>query len=559
MPQLFVRSGGSRDRSVAFTRMAVIGRGTGVDLALRDRGVSSRHAMIRVADGISFVMDLGSQNGTFVNQRRIDKPVRLSDGDTMRFGDSVVEFSSVEPGADRPTATSTAIRFREGGQGATRILLAVPAELTKGTGANAASDDAANAALARQSRLQDRLTKTLASSLVPADWLPAVVDALFDFLPPAERVLVLLGSDALDSMRLEASRVRDGSTTDVVISRTLLQRAIERREGLLFADLLLDKKYSEAESIRGAKLRSAMSVPLVCDNEVYGVIQIDSRKAVAAFSQIDLRAVVAVASQLAVSLAYAKLHAKQLAQELLEHDLSLAQRVQRQFLPETLPVVQGYDFSVEYRSALAVGGDFYDFITLDRDRLAVIVGDVSGKGVSAAIYGAKLLAELRILARTHREPSRILAELNRVLAVTDREGMFATVVMVVLDPESDEVSVATAGHPLPLVRDRAGAVSALGQMGPPPLGIDADASFEQHRFSLDDGDCLVLFTDGISEAPNPTGDLFGVDGLEKTIGGCRGDAEVVRTDVLDALDTFVDGHPQADDITLVCVNRSASA
>jgi sigma-B regulation protein RsbU (phosphoserine phosphatase) len=355
-------------------------------------------------------------------------------------------------------------------------------------------------------------------------------------------------------MRVEASRVRQGPA-EVVVSRTLLERVLERREGLLFTDMQVEGSLAASESIRGARLRSAISVPMVFDDTIYGVVQIDSLRTVAAFSQTDMRMVTVVATQLASALAYSRLHRAQLAQRMLEHDLALARRVQHQFLLAVPPEIPGHDTAVEYRPALAVGGDFYAVLPMDRGRYGLVVGDVSGKGVSAALYAAGLLADLRGLASACADPARLLGELNRKLSSGDREGMFATVALAVLEPGTGELGLSTAGHPLPLVRGPDAAVHTIGRRGSPPLGIDEDAAFDSLRFALEAGDTLVLFTDGISEATDRDHQLFGIERLEASVAAAPGDAAGVRATVLEALGAFCGDSPQADDLTLVAVSR----
>jgi sigma-B regulation protein RsbU (phosphoserine phosphatase) len=264
---------------------------------------------------------------------------------------------------------------------------------------------------------------------------------------------------------------------------------------------------------------------------------------------------VAVATQVAAALAYAGLHEKRLKHELLEHDLALAHRIQRQFLPEEPPAVDGFGFAVLFQPALAVGGDFYDFLPLERGRLAMVVGDVSGKGVAAALYGAAVLAELRGLAQQYHDPVRVLQDLNVRLSQRDREGMFVTLALATLALDSGELTLATAGHPLPVVRNGGREVGTLGQNGPPPLGIDEEARFEAHRYALDAGDTVVAYTDGIPEAVDASGELFGQDRLLEAVGKSDGSAQGACDAVMNATLAFLAGRPFGDDVTIACMAK----
>src|ERR1051326_5122926 len=202
-----------------------------------------------------------------------------------------------------------------------------------------------------------------------------------------------------------------------------------------------------------------------------------------------------------MALAYARVHGKLVERELLEHDLDLAKKIQRHFLPPK--------FAVEYAPALKVGGDLYDFVELAEGLIAVAVGDVSGKGVSAALFAAKVMSDLRYQAQGQTTASTILTRLNRALSQRNDEGMFVTLALIVIDVRKAHLMVASAGHPLPLVRHATGEVGEIGKTGDKPLGLDEDAAFTQHEYEIDRGDRVVLFTDGVLEALNRADELYG--------------------------------------------------
>ncbi len=548
MPTLHVRSGNASTRSVPVTRTVLIGRGRGADLQLLDPGISTRHAMVRATESGVFVMDLGSQNGTFVNQRRVDTPVRLTPGDVLRLGDAVVEFRGDAP-AEVPG--STAIRLRQSDPGETQVRLSVRVEAPRFD--RRQDDGPVRAARARQAALLDGIGKLLVQSLDPATLLPLVADRLLEFLPQAERVFVLRGHGRTGELHTQVSRARAG-TTNLVLSQALIQRVVDKGEGLLYSEVHVDGPVAASESLR-ATVRCAMCSPMVFDQHLYGVIQVDTTSGATAFSEPDLHSLMAVATQVAGALAYGRLHQQQLAQGLLDHDLDLARRIQRQFLPDHPPTLDEFAFAVEYSPAQAVGGDFYDFIPLDRGRLAVVVGDVSGKGIAAAIYAASVLAEVRGLVTIGDEPVRALHELNRRLASRDREGMFVTMALATLVAGTGELTVATAGHPLPLLRSRTGTVAPIGRIGSPPLGIDEHARFESHRYRLEPGDAVIAYTDGISEATGPGDELFGSDRLSQAVAASNGTAAGLRDAVVSAARVFLRDRAFGDDVTVVCFAR----
>lgn len=553
MPELLVRRGTQDATAHPLGRSALLGRTRRADVWLPDRGVSARHALVRTTDAGTFVMDLGSQNGTFVNQRRVDTPVKLVDGDVVRLGDAIVEFRSEE--REPPALSTQMVQLADVRPDQTHVMLTVP------TGIHAAlprfdrrKDDRVAKAAARHAVMQVELGRLLMKSLSPAVLLPQVAEHLLTALPQAQRVFILRGDGRQGHLQVEVARVRSGDQ-NLTVSRTLIGRVVEKREALLYSDVQGDHAMREAESMQMSAMRAVMCAPMAFDDQLYGVLQVDTRASIAAFTDADMHMLVAVGTQVASALAYAGLHAKQLKQELLDHDLALARRIQRQFLPDEPPQVDGYEFAVHFQPALAVGGDFFDFLPLDRGRLAVIVGDVSGKGVAAAIYGASVLAELRALLQQFTDPVRVLQDLNARLSQRDREGMFVTLALATIATDTGEIDLATAGHPLPAVRGADTTVGMLGDNGPPPLGIDDEAQFVSHRYALDDGDTVLVYTDGIPEAVDVKGELFGQDRLlaamQQSDGSAAGACETVLKDTL----TFLNGHPFGDDVTIAALTR----
>src|SRR5579864_5759216 len=169
-------------------------------------------------------------------------------------------------------------------------------------------------------------------------------------------------------------------------------------------------------------------------------------------------------------------------------------------MPPKPPEMPSFVFAVEYTPALKVGGDLYEFVELSDGLIAVAVGDVSGKGVSAALFAAKVMSDIRYESRGQTSAAVILNRLNRALSLRNDEGMFVTLALIVIDLAKGHLMVASAGHPLPMVRGATGEVSDIGKTGDKPLGLDDTAEFAQHDYEIDRGDRVVLYTDGVIEA-----------------------------------------------------------
>src|SRR5215510_13010876 len=340
--------------------------------------------------------------------------------------------------------------------------------------------------------------------------LAFIVDELLETLPQARLISVMMWDPDLSRFVPVATRARADDSSPFVASQTLLHDVLTRKEAVLVASVLTDRNYAQADSMLALKVTSAVCAPILFRNEILGVVQA-AGSGPAPFTQADVTMTMALALQAGTALAYTRLHAKLLERELVERDLALARKIQHHFLPARPPDTAGFEFSVEFRPALAVGGDLYDFVPLAGGSIAVAIGDVSGKGVSAALFAAKVLSDLRYQAAGQTSASEILRRANQVIAAGNEEGMFVTVALAVIHPLDASLTVASAGHPLPLVRDASGAVTPVGSSGDKPLGLDENAAFREFRYEMDPGDGVVLYTDGVIEALNRENERYGDD------------------------------------------------
>jgi serine phosphatase RsbU (regulator of sigma subunit) len=548
VPTLTIRAGAGVGRELVFDRTIVVGRGGMVDLEVTDSSVSRRHAQVfNEADGW-FVRDLGSANGTFVNGRRVAGDIALSHGDVVRLGSIALDYTQSAHAAS--TSDTTSIRYVDRDQAHSQVVLRVNAEEAE------REAQRADRAGGQWSLLVESFARIGAIVFEERAVLALAIEQLVKMLPHAERGFVMLWDSHLDRFVPGAARTRGGATDTIVASHTLLREVLTRKEAVLIANIGADAKFASSESILSLKMRTAVCAPVLFQGQIFGVIQADSTSNAEPFIRADVEVVLAVASQLAMALAYARLHAKLTERELFERDLGLARKIQHHFLPPELPAAPGFEFAVDYRPALAVGGDLYDFIPLADGRLAVTVGDVSGKGIAAALFAAKVMSDIRYQAVGQADASTILARINRTLAERDHDGMFVTLALTIIDPRRSRLTVASAGHPLPVVRDAAGHVMTIGHGGDAPLGVDAAARFEQYVYEFDCGDTVVLFTDGVIEALNGQHELYGTDRLISTVAGCESGAAsaLVRT-IGDSVTAFAGIQEQSDDVTVVCFQR----
>jgi len=327
----------------------------------------------------------------------------------------------------------------------------------------------------------------------------------------------------------------------------------EEGEPLLLEDAYTHPKFHRAhDDATGYRTKSMITVPLKVGNRVTGVAQVINRLDGKPFDQDDLELFLALAGLAAIALENARMHQTLLEKQRLVKDMEFARTVQESFLPQTAPEMQSYRFSAHYTPALEVGGDFYDFIRLDRDRTGIVIGDVSGKGVPAALFMAKLGSDMRTLAFTEADPAAALAKLNDLLVERSRRGMFATLLYLVLDTASGSLTMCNAGHLPPVIKKADGTVTRLPAAGGAPLGIMPGMQFGRETVTLERGDTAVLYTDGIIEAMNAREELYGFDRFEALLRRSPSEPDKLKSSIVDDVNRFTGLSPQHDDMTLVC-------
>lgn len=302
-------------------------------------------------------------------------------------------------------------------------------------------------------------------------------------------------------------------------------------------------------------------VPLIGQGELIGALYLGQRLSDQPYSTDDRRLLGNLASQVAPAMKVAQLVREQQAEakerERIHQELQVAALIQQTLLPKELPSIAGWNVTAFYRPARAVGGDFYDFIELEDDRLAVVIGDVTDKGVPAALVMATCRSMLRAAALRHDSPSEVLAEVNENLVPEIPPAMFVTCLYAIVDTRVGEVVFANAGHNLPYVRTTEGVLElrATGM----PLGLMPGMDYEERTYVLDDGDVMVLTSDGITEAHNPDGEMYGFSRLMGRVARKAKDGDVIGSLIGDLEKWTGKDAEQEDDITLVVVRRIASA
>ena len=333
---------------------------------------------------------------------------------------------------------------------------------------------------------------------------------------------------------------------------------------LLSAASAVDITGLQLESPALASLKQAgvvMVVPLISSGSLVGMLSLGPRRSERGYSTDDLRLLNSLAGYAAPAMRVGQLVRQQQAEarqrERIDQELKIAQIIQQQFLPKSLPDLPSWHVAAFYRPARTVGGDFYDFIPLPDGRVMFVVGDVTDKGVPAALVMASTHALLRDAAPRLISPGKVLGHVNEMLCVDIPAHMFVTCLALVLDPVSGQIEFANAGHDVPYVRTRNG-VQELRARGM-PLGLMPGMDYEEKSFQFEPGDCALLHSDGLAEAHAPDREMFGFPRVAELVAkGPSGEALIDLC--LTELGNFTGAeHEQEDDITLVSLQRSPSA
>src|ERR1700728_300173 len=341
---------------------------------------------------------------------------------------------------------------------------------------------------------------------------------------------------------------------EIPLGRGLVGYAAETKQAVVIPDVTKDPRYIEANP----ETRSELVVPLIYKDKVIGVLDLEHTRS-GFFTEDHNRTGTTLAAQIAIAIENARLYEQVARQERrLERDLALARELQMRLLPHTLPKVSHLELAAKFVPARAIGGDLYDFIPYSMSRLGIVIGDVSGKGAPAAIYAALVSGIIRSHAPIEPGPAEMLSAVNLSLAERRIEAQFVSIIYAVWDDEHRTLLVANSGLPQPVYvhGGKNEVVEATGL----PLGLFDEADYEEFKFRMKPGDMFVFFTDGILDARNHKGELFGRGRVEKIIGECQGkSANCVVDSLFKAAAEHSAGVETFDDQTVVAIRVRGSA
>lgn len=558
MPELIFVSGSRSGQRIALsTPRIVIGRHPACDIVLDISSVSRQHAAVTVDGARVFIEDLRSRNGTTVNGRRLAARHTLVDGDEVMICDQSIRFQDAEESdlTTLPSASRTdEADMLEAEIGDSHIVSQVDMQ---GLPGDAAAGPLSEAHL----RAVVGLRRALGGSLSLDEVLPRMLDGLFGIFAQAERGFVLLIDPKSQRLVLRASRFKNGPEAGPLrLSLSLLDNVVKTKRAILSADATSDSRFDSRHSIVNCQIRSVMCVPVIrSDGDVLGVVHVDSRDAGARFEQADLEVLAGIAGDAAQVIARAVAHDERIGQEQLKRDLELAHRVQQGLLPTKPPTIDGYEVFDFYEPAQQVGGDFFTYVPLAGGAIALVMADVCGKGVSAALMMASLAGDVRYCLASEPDAAVAVARINEAFLRSGWDDRFATLIAAVLEPDSGRVTLVNAGHLPALIRDSHGRVrEAGGEESGLPLGVVADPEYVRCTETLRPGETLLLFTDGVTEAMDHEHRCYGTDRLARVLAGESPAAEDLGRRILADVDRHAAGQLRSDDICLICLRRRSA-
>jgi len=513
-----------------------LGRADSNALCFRDaQGLSRRHAAFERDDSSWLVRDLESTNGTFLNGLRVQGTQRLRSGDRVTVGELNILFSD----AFAPLRTNRTFVFVDRRDSPSTTTAEVTLDRVLDT------DEEFHGSPHMRALVQ--AGRELCGTLSLDELFNVIMNLSVETVGAARGVLITLEAGEF--------RVRASKGAGFRISSHVRDVVVKERRSLLVHDALMDPALAARLSIVQDQVRGILAVPLQTEKDVIGLIYLDSPVNIREFTKDDLNVLTVLANIAAIRIEQARLAEIEQAEKLRAAELEHAALIQRSILPGDMPpFLHRKDFGLYAAMVTAkeVGGDLYDFFLLDEEHLGFVIGDVSGKGVPAALFMAVARTLLRATAETQKDPGACFSYMNRMLLERNAADMFVTLLYVVLNTTTGELDYANAGHNPPYIYSRDGRFRKLPQKSGPILGLLEGVEYRTLTTRIEPGEGMLLYTDGVTEAIDKDDQFFGEERLEAYLAERKpGDAASLVLGLKAAVEEFAKNMPQADDITIL--------
>ncbi len=522
-----------------------LGRSSTTELCFADDAGLSRQHLAFERDGEEWnLRDLGSKNGTMLNNVRLTGAMRLRSGDRIAAGHLMIVYD--DPGKQAVGAGVTFVQGAGEGESPTSSTVVFDPRglLASGKSTLESSALAMSALIKAGNELGPNTTKKS---------LPELFELILNLSIEA------VGAERGVLMTIESGGelvVRAAKGTAFRISTAVRDRVIKEQVSVLVRDTQLDDAFKMRQSIVGQRVRTLIAVPLQTRDRIIGLIYVDSPSLTRVFTKDDLNLLTVMANTAATRIENERLADIEHQERLMARDLEQAAEIQMRHLPSAAPSLPGLDLAGHNAPCRTVGGDYYDFFPYPNGRVAMVLGDVSGKGMPASLLMMSLQARVQVLIEEPENLAAVMTRLNRLTATTCPSNRFITFFMCLLDGVSGELIFANAGHNPPLLMRADGKAEWL-EAGGCPLGIMAAMKYDEARNQLGPGDVLVVFSDGVTDANDPQDKEFGEERLATAVRDHRTESSAAILEAVNrAIADWTQGTPLPDDLTLLIARRA---
>jgi phosphoserine phosphatase RsbU/P len=523
-----------------------LGRSSAAELSFPDDGGLSRQHLAIERDGGGWALrDLGSKNGTMLNGAKVTERMPLKPGDRITAGHLILIYDGSSSQIRQPVVVFDP-REETADQSTSSTVISQLDGVIKPDG----SVGEAQALAASHVSALVRAGNELAGNRPLPELFRFILDLAIQAVK-ADRGLLMTAED--DNLTVQANQ-GEGFR----ISTAVRDRVLNSGLSVLVRDTSIDDAFKERRSIVEQNIRTLMAVPLQTRDKIIGIIYVDSPSLTREFTKDDLNLLTVMANVAAIRIEQTRFAEMEQARQMMARDLEQAAEIQQGFLPAVAPSVHGLDVAGHNAPCRTVGGDYYDFFPYGSSRIAMVLGDVSGKGMPASLLMMGLQARVQVLIEEPKRLADVMTRLNRITSANCPSNRFITLFFCILDGDTGELTFCNAGHNPPLIVRADGSYDQL-QGGGPVLGILPFIEYEEYHEQLAEGDALVIYSDGVTEANNPAGDEFEIEGLSAAVIRDRHlSASTIVGSINKALVAYTAGAPPSDDITVIVARRVAA-